>query len=346
MVHNKYEENDFQIDDLNILRAFAILLVVLRHCFAPFMGIWPVSSFYEYSFATDVIGKYISTISMPLFVFISGFLYSYLRNNLKKYPTFKILLKKKTARLLRPYFILAPIYIYFFVDYTSNIDFLNHLWKGAGHLWFLLMIFTVFMLFYPLENYLKQNPIKSFIVIIFLFFLYPGFSVIEIYPLSKFFHYLPFFYIGYLFHYKNKFLTKLIKDKFWLLFIIHSLLFIASFSIPEFIENGILKTLFKAYIILPTGLVSVSMLYVLFTNAKNLNKIIPRSIVTYLNKTSYYIYLIHQPLLLLFFQQNFLHDWSPVYVISLAFFSVIIISILFGNILLEFYWGKKLIGAA
>ncbi|TLP70629.1 acyltransferase family protein [Maribacter sp. ACAM166] len=166
-IKEEIQETAIAIDDLDVLRAFAILLVVLRHCFSPYMGSWPVSAFYDHNIFADITGKYISTISMPLFVFISGFLFSYLRNNLKKYPNFTVLLKKKTARLLRPYFILAPLYIVLFIDFNSTFGFLKQIWEGAGHLWFLLMIFTIFMLFHPLESYFKIKPLKSFVVVLF-----------------------------------------------------------------------------------------------------------------------------------------------------------------------------------
>ncbi|SKB46359.1 acyltransferase [Maribacter arcticus] len=340
------QETAIEIDDLNLLRAIAILLVVLRHCFAPFMSSWPVSTFYEYNIYADITGKYISTISMPLFVFISGFLFSYLRNNLKKYPTYTILLSKKTARLLRPYFVLAPLYIVVFIDINTTFDFLKQFWMGAGHLWFLLMIFTIFMLFYPLESYFKKNPLKSFVAVVLLFCLYPGFSVLELYPISKAFQYLPFFFTGYFFHYNSIIISKLLKGKFWILFFLHSLLFIGSLFIPEFIQNGILKTLFRAFINLPLGLMSVSMLFLFFTIAKKRTTSNESPIIENINITSYYIYIIHQPLLLWLFQLKFLQALPPLYVILLVFPSVILSSLILGNVLLKFHWGRRLIGAS
>jgi len=342
----EYKKTKVTIDDLNTLRALAILLVVLRHCFAPYMKTWPVSEYYTYELFTDITGKYISTISMPLFVFISGFLFSYLRNKLKKYPTFQILLSKKIARLLRPYIILAPIYILIFVNLNSILDFIQPLWKGAGHLWFLLMIFLVFILFYPLEIYFKKKPLKSFLLIVLGFFLYPGFSVIGLYPLAKVFHYLPFFYLGYFFHFKDEKIIKKIGNKLWLFIPIHTILFITSILAPKLITNGILKTFFIAYINLPLGIMSVSILFLIFTKNKNLKTLGNNLIVKNLNQTSYYIYLLHQPILLFLFEIKFLQTLPPLVVIIFGFLSTILVSFFLASILLKFYWSKKLIGAA
>ena len=346
IILEEYKEKKVTIDDLNTLRAFAILLVVLRHCFAPYMGIWPISEYYSYDLLTDITGKYISTISMPLFVFISGFLFSYLRNNLKKYPNFQILVSKKIARLLRPYIILAPIYILIFVDINSILDFINPLWKGAGHLWFLLMIFLVFILFYPLEKYFKKKPYECFFLIILCFFLYPGFSIIGLSPLSKVFHYLPFFYLGYFFHFKSKKIIEKIENKLWVIILIHTILFITSILAPKLITNGILKTLFNAYINLPLGIMSVSILFLIFTKSKKLKTMGHSLIVKKLNQTSYYIYLLHQPILLFIFQIKFLQTLPPLLVILSALISTVIISFFIASFLLKFYWSKKLIGAA
>ncbi|WP_431196330.1 acyltransferase family protein [Maribacter dokdonensis] len=345
MINNKFKENEFKIDDLNLLRTFAILLVVLRHCFAPFMGIWPISVFYRYNLFADILGKYVSTISMPLFVFISGLLFSYLRNNLKKYPTYRILITKKIARLLRPYVILAPIYILIFTNFNTPTGFILNLWKGAGHLWFLLMIFTVFIIFYPLEKYFIKKPLLFFGIISLIFLLHPLVSILKIYPLAKCLQYLPFFYIGYFFHYKNVLVNKILYGKFWVLFTLHLIIFITLLAISEFMQSGVLKSLSITYINLPLSIVSVSMIYLLFTNFTFLNSIIPTSIINNLNKNSYYIYIIHQPLLLLLFKLNLLFTWSPFLVISLAFSSVILTSNYIGNILMKFHFGRKLIGA-
>lgn len=342
----EYKKTKVTIEDLTTLRALAILLVVLRHCFAPYMKTWPVSEYYTYELFTDIMGKYISTISMPLFVFISGFLFSYLRNKLKKYPTFQILLSKKIARLLRPYIILAPIYILIFVDINYILDFINPLWKGAGHLWFLLMIFLVFILFYPLATYFKKKPFEYFFLIILCFFLYPGFSIIGLYPLSKVFHYLPFFYLGYFFHFRNEKIMEKIENKLWIFILIHTILFITSILAPKLITNGILKTLFNAYINLPLGIMSVSILFLIFTKSKNLKIVGHSLIVKKLNQTSYYIYLLHQPILLFLFEINFLQTLPPFLVILFSFFSTILVSFFLASILLKFYWSKKLIGAA
>jgi len=124
-------QKEINIDNLGILRLFALALVVLRHSFAPFTGIWQLEIDFAENESARIIGNYISTISMPLYVFISGLLFSFLRNKLNKYQTLEILVTKKIRRLIIPYLFFAPIYIYFFMDFNNLIEFMIPFYQGA-----------------------------------------------------------------------------------------------------------------------------------------------------------------------------------------------------------------------
>ena len=335
-----------KIDNVDLLRVFGIGIVVLRHCFMPFTGSWGFDDLYPYSNTANIFGKYISTISMPLFTFISGFIYSYLRNYLHKYSSYSILIKKKIKRLVVPYLIISPLYIYFFLEYNSAIDFLKYLWTGgAGHLWFLSMIFTVFLVFYPLEPYLRKNIKWGIILVLFLFSLNPITWYIGIPVLAKFFKYLPFFYLGYLFYYKNKLILKYINGKFWYFFLLHLLLFFGLLYLPNYIENRIINILIAHFKLIPLGFLSITFIFISFNK---LDRELPNKFrlpVKFINKNSYYIYLIHQPLLILLFELKFMQSLPALAVIIISFTFSFIISLALGEVIMKFKIGRIIIGA-
>lgn len=338
--------NKVNINDLNLLRVFALSMVVLRHSFAPFVGIWGLDEVYETSYYAKILGEYVSTISMPLYVFISGILFSFLRNSLKKYPTYKILFQKKFRRLIRPYLFLAPLYIFFFTEVNNVEEFFLKFWKGAGHLWFLIMIFVVFLIFYPFEEYFKKHMKRGFVLMIVLYCLNPVLWYFGLYPLSLAFKYIPFFYAGYIFFYNSDNIISFLDKKLFLLILLHTLLFAITYLIfPYYTEGKGLSAWFEMLMFVPMGILSVSFIFILFSKIGTLsNKFLNNSIKN-INDMSYYIYIFHQPLLMIFFDYKFLRSWDEPFLILIAFSYVFLTALLLSNMVMKFKIGRKLIGA-
>ena len=128
-----------RMDDISLIRVFCITTVVFFHCYG--------MMFYD-SFFPETIDKYkdlywtinqcvFINIAMPMFVFISGYLFKYLLS-IGKYPTWGNLLKKKGLRIILPYFVFGV----FFMIVTNDLDWTT-LFKGLyWHLWFLPMLFS------------------------------------------------------------------------------------------------------------------------------------------------------------------------------------------------------------
>mgnify|MGYP003302284917 FL=1 len=134
-----------RLDDISILRVLCILVVVFFHCYG---------MMYADAHFPDTVSMYESlyfipnqcvfiNIAMPMFVFVSGYLFQYLLFR-GKYPTWGNLLQKKGIRILLPYFVFGL----FFMATTSNWHPLQLLNGGYWHLWFLPMLFWSFILEY------------------------------------------------------------------------------------------------------------------------------------------------------------------------------------------------------
>ncbi len=335
------------IDNLNILRCIGILLVVLRHILVPFVSdAWPLETNYSHNIYLVIFGKYVSSFSMPLFVFISGFIFSYLRIKLKKYETTKIFIQKKLKRLIVPFIILAPIYIVVFLDVNNILDFLFFLQYSPGHFWFLIMLFIIFFIFYQFENFFRYKIKYGIIITLLLFVFYPVFAYLKIMPLANTCKYLPFFYMGYLFYCHDALIEKYILNKKILFFFSHLFLFSICLYFLQLnsIEN-LLKKIIRFYYILPLGILATLILYIYLTNIKKINNTILKNIVLNINQNSYYIYIIHQPVLIIYYNSELISKSPYPLIISFGFLISIIISILISKILNRFRYGRMLIGA-
>lgn len=71
---------------------------------------------------------------------------------------------------------------------------------GVAHLWFLLMLFGLFLLAPMLWNLLEKvkNDRKVTLLVLSSFLLYPLFSNIAVFQITKVFYFLPYFLLGYL----------------------------------------------------------------------------------------------------------------------------------------------------
>ncbi|MCP4971732.1 MAG: acyltransferase [Arcobacter sp.] len=339
--------NAKKLDHMNLLRVFGISIVVLRHTFAPFTNSWKISEFYDYSIIADFIGRYISTLSMPLFVFISGYIYSYLRNSIKKYGTYKILITKKIRRLLIPYLFFALLYNYFFMEFDSLKTYLIHLWIGSGHLWFILMMFIMFLLFYPFEKYFKNNIVKGIIIAVVLYILVLPMHYLNLNPVAHVFKYFVYFYLGYLFSLHSQKVLTFLKDKSVILFIAHFLIFTGYFFAIKN-SSGIYITAVIRQTLLILGVLSICFTYsILNTIFNNQNEIINKyaSAIKTVNVNSYYIYIFHQPILKIFFGYVFVQELFLPITVVLAFLLSFNLSLIFSKLLLKLKPGRLLIGS-
>lgn len=153
-----------QLNDISIIRSFCIIVVVFFHCYgmmyAP--GHFPNTILQYKALYFDVNQRGLINVAMPLFVFISGYLFYHLLM-LGKYSTWKTLLRKKTIRILLPY----VVFSLFFMLTTDSCNLIQLLRGGYWHLWFLPMLFWCFVIGYGIYR-MKLNIFLEMMLIILL----------------------------------------------------------------------------------------------------------------------------------------------------------------------------------
>lgn len=185
--------------DLSVVytRFAAMILVVFYHCFC-YYSIWDMSIvevvFYK------VMDKSISYIHIPMFVLVSGYLYSMLLSK-GRYESISRFFTGKIRRLLIPYLVWGTLILVLLPKrYTPEM-----LFNGISHLWFLLMLFDVFCIVHLTRHIWDKLDQKRLLfvilslILIYIIVIKVG-LVIPLLSLGFAVRFLPIFFIGIFFY--------------------------------------------------------------------------------------------------------------------------------------------------
>lgn len=206
MEHNNQIVARQNLDEVSFIRPILIILLVLYHSFAPWCGAWRTPEGFIFNETYWWIGKTAYSFMLPMFVFISGYVWSYQREILQKKDTLKTLILKKFKRLYIPSLIFSVAYLLIFDSEklmgggNQLISCLIKVVGGYAHMWFLPMLFWTFILAYCIL--LIRSRLIRWLVVLTLCFV----SLVSL-PLNidSSFFYIIYFYSGYeMLLYQNK----------------------------------------------------------------------------------------------------------------------------------------------
>lgn len=201
-----------RLNELDIMKFWGIILVVLGHLGNMFVSgrLYPEI---QYSEKMTYMSAFIYSFHMPLFVFVSGCVYAFQCEVLNRRNTLRQLIGKKSIRLLVPYvfwgvFVMVPLM--YACGLRLNICEYAYqgiiLSKDCRHLWFVLMLFEVFVLFWCIDRFVELARLPKWSLLLISFMLYCVANFVPyIFQLSSTFRYQFWFVFGYVFLlYKNK----------------------------------------------------------------------------------------------------------------------------------------------
>ena len=84
-----------KLDNISVLRIIVLILVILGHCGCIYAKKWDINVVHNSSKTIRYITEYIYSFHMPLFIFVSGYLYYYNKVIMGKYNSFKEFIKIK-----------------------------------------------------------------------------------------------------------------------------------------------------------------------------------------------------------------------------------------------------------
>ena len=211
--------------DVSLMRVFAVVFLVLWHCYCPYM-FWgyesPINDWYSF-----VIETLIPDANMPLFTFISGYLFCFLLKK-GKYQNFKEFFFNKSRRLLIPFFVIGSLMN--LTQFEKNI--VDLLYGKPNHLWYCLMLFYCFIVCWYMVKYKSKASNMALLVVSCVSVLVVGFGALNPnVPLGILLpvYYYCYFYMGFLvFENKNELLKFLEKKWIWVL-LLHAIIVAVTF---------------------------------------------------------------------------------------------------------------------
>lgn len=192
------------LTELNILKFYGILLVVLGHVvtfYSPMSIITPSTPSPILNFVKEVIYAF----HMPLFIFASGCIFAWQLEVKKKPMTFVQLFKNKFKKLLIPFYVFGILMVYPTMVFLGVRDPIHYLIDGfiivldPRHLWFVYVLFLIFLVFFCLRKICIKLDIPIWAIVIVALLLY-SFPINMIYfQIKNVEQYLIWFTLGYLF---------------------------------------------------------------------------------------------------------------------------------------------------
>lgn len=185
-----------KIESIVVMRVMAMLMIIVYHSFCFYTHEWSMGGIYVPIW--DKVASFFDAVDLPMFIFISGYLFGYLFINKGKYRDRRSFILSKAKRLIVPYIFWGLFLIFFMPEL--------HKWRslltGISHLWFLLVLFEIFILVIPVVSWLceKATTRLFFLFLLCLYFLFIVFHRYSSHHAFLAFHttmyYLPTFIIG------------------------------------------------------------------------------------------------------------------------------------------------------
>lgn len=208
--------NKIYYKEIDVLKGIGIILVVLGHLKLP-----------------NEMTKFIFSFHMPLFFFVSGFVF-------KPKNSFDFI-RDKFKRILVPYFVFSAItfLLYYIPNYSNSelnvIDFVIGTLLGVSDdyylswnvvLWFLPSLFFINVLFNFLYNYKNTYFIIVALFIISLSFLKDNTTLFLPFHIGSALIMIPFFILGYLLKQQYPKFISILKNKEIILILLSLLIFL------------------------------------------------------------------------------------------------------------------------
>lgn len=290
-----------ELKNCDAVKGILMILVVLGHSMGMWMtGGWGPFEASQSSVVLHYLADWISTFHVFAFTLVSGYIFYYVKYEIGGYKNYLPFVILKVKRLVVPFlFVLfawvVPVHIYFYGFGFNTVLHRFILGESPNQLWFLLMLFWVFVLFWPISNYARKHPLGGTIIVLLFMLIGMGLTFVpNIYVFRTGLQYLLFFWVGFLIRqYGSDLLMKIPS-------IVYIMLDIVLFIVYEQIRqiDGIIFTILLTGFSVVIHLVGAVMAFVLLqrfasklgTNSKG---------VPYLVKHSMVVYLFHQQVIYL-----------------------------------------------
>ena len=213
------------LKEISIMRPVLIVQLVVFHSFIIYGGGWNQPVGFKDIPQYGELAGWTYSFMLEAFTFISGYIFLY-TSKMKGLQDLRVLIEKKSWRLLLPMLIFGIAYFYLLEDKGSIVKSVYTILSGAGHLWYLLMLFWCFVWAWILQRLkVELHVALSIILFLAIFCSWMPFPL----QIGKSFYYLLFFYYPVLFVEKREVLAEYVLKRSGLVLSVSWGIFVLSF---------------------------------------------------------------------------------------------------------------------
>ena len=328
-----------KLHNLTFIKTVLMLCVIAGHSAIFWKGTWftavePAELIEGLSWISD----FMNSFHIFAFTLVSGYLFYFLKIEQEKYMEFRPFLLGKLKRLIVPYIFVCVIWVipvaeYFFHYSIADVIDRYILGTNPNQLWFLLMLFWVYLIAWPLAGVFNRKPVIGGIVVVGLYVV--GMVGSRLFP-NYFFiwrscEYVLFFWIGFMIR-KMPVVFERIKWYVWLT------IFIILFIAWEMLNSGAIHSLLEIAVHV-TG--SIATFEALGSLAKRIDW--SKAWFQHLSSKTMPMYLFHQQII--YFTIYWLNGKANPYIhAGINFIVALVCSFLISGVLMRWKVTRFLIG--
>lgn len=323
-----------KLKDIESMRVITMILVVFAH----------VTRMYTVNAAipqgnTDVfftaITEWIYTFHMPAFVAISGAVYYFVKRERNAYNDIWIFVKNKAKRLLIPYVFFAIVVVIPTLYYCNLIegDFWRYIFntfilvRGPRHLWYLIMLFNLLVIFNLCEKYIFKHKGLFLLLSLLVHFLAPYFPI-NAFQLPDVCSYFLYFMIGYCFQNKRScvmgHLSKINK------YMISLVLILLTIGIYYFYHTYMFGIVVGPFLCSVLGII---FLYIISIIISQKDRLTCSSMFKLIDKNNFGLYLFHPMIIYIMFYEIKDYDINQWITVPVIFILSTVLSLMLTNII-------------
>lgn len=323
-----------------------MLLVVFYHSILFWSGNWFTETPVLSSDFLPLLARWLNSFHIYGFALASGYIFYFSKYENGKYQKFSLFVVNKIKRLIIPYiFVLAvwviPFAIYFFSVKPKDLLLNYILGIAPNQLWFILMLFWVFMIFYPLSDFFKKSNVRGVLVVV----LFYGSGIVGssfVPNLFRFFSalmYIPLFWLGFKIRQYGSNILRKIPALVWLFADIACFVLIQLLHFPQ----GIIFTLLETCLNFVLHILGALMSFVVLQRLADRINWQENRFFRALSKSSFAVFLFHQQVIYVFI--HLLNGMlNPYLHAAVNFFGAMVVSLLIWVLMMRFRVTKNLIG--
>lgn len=335
-----------ELANCTFIKTVLMLLVVLYHSVVYWAGGWFVGSPVYAAPLLAGLSGWLNSVHISGFSLVSGYIFYYQKYENGKYGEFKPFVINKAKRLLIPYVFVAliwviPISLPFFSWDAKTLFSKFVLGTAPSQLWFLLMLFLVFVLFWPLSNAFKKYDAAGACAMVLIY----GIGLVgkaifpNVFQIFRACSYMPLFWLGFKIRQKGSYWLRKIPVLAWLL------AQTGMFALTLFFQknDGIFWKLMYLGSDFLLNIAGALLAFIILQRFSDVLEWKRNKIFAYLSKCAMAIYLLHQQII--YVMIDLLNGLINPYLNGLINFAVaMIISLLVSSFFMRFKVTRTLIG--